>query len=135
MFNAGRHFAHEFQNKLKIFKWNSVQNEEKLVTSNLKLNTLNFMKEIMDECTHLGNFSVPFDTDLVIVVTASSDGYVPKDGFIPLTDIWKGAKVRILDCGHITAILFKMDQFRKAIIDSLEINASKYHFQSLNIHN
>ena len=28
--------------------------------------TLQFMRGIMDECTHLSNFSVPFDTSLII---------------------------------------------------------------------
>jgi len=91
------------------------------------------MKGIMDECTHLGNFSVPLDTGLVIIITASSDAYVPKDGLIPLTDIWKGAQLRILDCGHVTAILFKLDQFREAIIDSLKINAAKYYLEPLKV--
>lgn len=27
---------------------------------------LQFMRGIMDECTHLSNFSVPFDTSLII---------------------------------------------------------------------
>lgn len=33
-----------------------------------------FMRGIMDECTHLGNFSIPVDPSLVIIVAAKNDG-------------------------------------------------------------
>lgn len=34
---------------------------------------LQFMRGIMDECTHLSNFSVPYDTSLIIGMSYSND--------------------------------------------------------------
>jgi len=73
---------------------------------------LHFMRGVMDECTHLGNFSRPVDTSLVIVVVAKSDAYVPRDHVLSITDLWPGAEVRYIDAGHIAAYLFKQNVFR-----------------------
>jgi len=73
---------------------------------------LHFMRGVMDECTHLGNFSRPVDTSLVIVVVAKSDAYVPRDRVLSITDLWPGAEVRYVDTGHIGAYLFKQSVFR-----------------------
>lgn len=35
---------------------------------------LQFMRGVMDECTHLGNFSIPVDPSLIIIVAAKNDG-------------------------------------------------------------
>ena len=110
------------------------EEKEQREKSNLrrKADTINFMRGIMDECTHLGNFSRPIDPSLAFIVTASRDGYVPQVGSIPLTDLWKGCTHRnIPDHGHVSAILFKADVFRKAIIDSFDMNCKKYHGVSL----
>lgn len=66
---------------------------------------LQFMRGVMDECTHLKNFSVPHDTSLIIVVCAKDDAYVPRDGCSNLADLWPGAEVRYLDAGHVSAYL------------------------------
>lgn len=71
-----------------------------------------FMHGIMDECTNLQNFSVPVDTSLIIAVCARNDAYVPREGCADLTDIWRGAEVRILDAGHISAYLLHKHSFR-----------------------
>ncbi|XP_067122768.1 protein ABHD18 [Centruroides vittatus] len=92
----------------------------------LKQETLNFMRGIMDECTHLGNFTIPVDPTLTIVVAAQRDGYVLRQGIKSLSDLWSGCEVRYLDCGHIEAFLFNQGVFRKAIIDALERTAEKY---------
>lgn len=85
-----------------------------------------------DECTHLGNFSRPVDPELAFVVTASHDGYVPLIGSIPVTELWRGCTHRnIPDHGHVSAILFKADVFRKAIADSFDFNCRRYHNCSL----
>jgi hypothetical protein len=55
--------------------------------------TLQFMRGMMDECTHLKNFSVPYDTSLIIAVCAKDDAYVPREGCSSLEDIWPGAEV------------------------------------------
>lgn len=75
------------------------------------VDVFNFMRGIMDECTHLGNFSKPVDSELSIVVAATKDGYVPKNG-LDMRELWPGSTVRFLDCGHIVAILFNLDVFR-----------------------
>lgn len=71
-----------------------------------------FMRGIMDECTHLRNFSIPVDTDLIIAVAAQADGYVPRDDCAHLADIWPGAEVRYLDAGHVSAFLLYQNMFR-----------------------
>lgn len=71
-----------------------------------------FMRGIMDECTHLHNFSVPVDTELIIAVAAQADGYVPRDDCADLADIWPGAEVRYLDAGHVSAFLLYQNMFR-----------------------
>ena len=35
---------------------------------------LQFMRGVMDECTHLANFSIPVDPSLAIIVAAQNDG-------------------------------------------------------------
>lgn len=40
---------------------------------------LQFMRGMMDECTHLKNFSVPYDTSLITAVCAKDDAYVPRE--------------------------------------------------------
>lgn len=78
------------------------------------------MRSIMDECTHLKNFSVPYDTSLVIAICAKRDAYVPTRGCSHLKDIWPGAEVRYVDCGHVGAYLLHQKIFRQAIIEAFE---------------
>ncbi|XP_008325909.1 protein ABHD18 isoform X2 [Cynoglossus semilaevis] len=74
--------------------------------------SIGFMKGVMDECTHMANFSVPVDTSLIIVVQAKEDAYVPRTGVLSLQEIWPGCEVRYLKGGHISAYLFKQRVFR-----------------------
>ncbi|KAJ4452114.1 hypothetical protein ANN_03631, partial [Periplaneta americana] len=85
-----------------------------------------FMHGIMDECTHLRNFTVPLDTSLIIAICARDDAYVPREGCADLTDIWPGAEVRFLDAGHVSAYLLHKHTFRAAIIESFERLKKKY---------
>lgn len=87
---------------------------------------LHFMRGVMDECTHLGNFSCPVDTSLVIVVAAKSDAYIPRDHVLSIEDLWPGAEVRFIETGHIAAYLFKQSVFRQAIIDAFKRQFCKY---------
>jgi len=80
---------------------------------------LHFMRGVMDECTHLGNFSCPVDTSLIIVVAAKSDAYVPRDRVLSLEDLWPGAEVRYIETGHIAAYLFKQSVFRSVLCQFL----------------
>ncbi|XP_017003513.2 protein ABHD18 [Drosophila takahashii] len=81
---------------------------------------LQFMRGMMDECTHLKNFSVPFDTSLIIAVCAKEDAYVPREGCSSLEDIWPGAEVRYLDAGHVSAYVLHQKLFRSCIIEAFE---------------
>ncbi|XP_060757141.1 protein ABHD18 isoform X2 [Neoarius graeffei] len=87
-----------------------------------------FMKGVMDECTHIANFSVPVDPSLIIIVQAKEDAYVPRSGVRSLKDVWPGCEVRYLNGGHITAYLFKQAMFRQAIYDAFERFVQKYPF-------
>ena len=66
----------------------------------------------MDECTHLGNFSIPVDPHLVIIVLAKHDAYMPRHSSMALHELWPGAEIREVDSGHIAAFLFKQKEFR-----------------------
>uniref|UniRef100_A0A3P9LYS5 Abhydrolase domain containing 18 n=1 Tax=Oryzias latipes TaxID=8090 RepID=A0A3P9LYS5_ORYLA len=92
----------------------------------LHVESIGFMKGVMDECTHMANFSVPVDTSLIIVVQAKEDAYVPRAGVLSLQEIWPGCEVRYLSGGHISAYLFKQNVFRQAIYDAFNRFCLKY---------
>nr|CAH7740148.1 unnamed protein product [Callosobruchus chinensis] len=77
-----------------------------------------FMRGMMDECTHLKNFSVPFDTSLIISICANADGYVPRVGISKIEDIWPGATVKYVECGHVGAYLWYRKMFIESIIEA-----------------
>ncbi|EDV97384.1 protein ABHD18 isoform X1 [Drosophila grimshawi] len=81
---------------------------------------LQFMRGMMDECTHLKNFSVPFDTSLIIAVCARDDAYVPREGCTSLEDIWPGAEIRYLDAGHVSAYILHQKLFRSCIKEAFD---------------
>ncbi|CAL8356821.1 unnamed protein product [Merluccius merluccius] len=92
----------------------------------LQWESLSFMKGVMDECTHMANFSVPVDPSLIIVVQAEEDAYIPRTGVLSLQQIWPGCEVRYLKGGHISAYLFKQNHFRQAIYDAFDRFLQKY---------
>jgi len=77
--------------------------------------TINFMRGLMDECTHLGNYSLPVDTDLIELVVAEHDAYQPRQGVVPLDQLWQGCETRIINEGHIRSYLLHQNMFRSAI--------------------
>ncbi|GBP39339.1 hypothetical protein EVAR_24320_1 [Eumeta japonica] len=87
---------------------------------------LQFMRGIMDECTHLSNFSVPYDTSLIIAVCAKHDAYVPREDVGALEEIWPGAEVRYVDAGHVSAYLLHQSLFRSCIIEAFERSKKKW---------
>uniref|UniRef100_A0A2A4JX07 Protein ABHD18 n=1 Tax=Heliothis virescens TaxID=7102 RepID=A0A2A4JX07_HELVI len=89
--------------------------------------TLQFMRGIMDECTHLSNFSVPFDTSLIIAVCAKHDAYVPREDVGTLEEIWPGAEVRYVDAGHVSAYILHQSLFRACIIEAFERSKKRWH--------
>ncbi|XP_073843144.1 protein ABHD18 [Musca autumnalis] len=90
---------------------------------------LQFMRGMMDECTHLKNFSVPKETSLIIAVCAKDDAYVPRDGCTSLEEIWPGAEIRYLDAGHVSAYVLHQKLFRSCIIEAFE-RAKKIHMDN-----
>ena len=82
------------------------------ISSSLEKDCKLFMRGVMDECTHLGNFSTPVDPKLIIIVTAHHDSYIPRHDVLPLDKLWPGSEVRYLDTGHIMAFLNNHDKFR-----------------------
>ncbi|XP_068239380.1 protein ABHD18 isoform X2 [Palaemon carinicauda] len=104
------------------------------VKDTLTWEAVQFMRGVMDECTHLGNFSVPVDPSLIIIVAAKKDGYMPRDGIIPLTELWPGCEMRTLETGHITAYLFNHQVFRQSIRDSFQRVIDKYYTSDISAH-
>ena len=88
--------------------------------------SLQFMRGVMDECTHLKNFSVPLDTELIISICAKDDGYIPREDCTSLEEIWPGAEVRYLDAGHVSAYVLHQKMFRSAIIEAFARYRRKY---------
>lgn len=93
-----------------------------------------FMRGLMDECTHLKNFSVPVDTSLIISLCAKSDAYVPREGCSKIDDVWPGASVKYLNCGHVSAYIKYLDVFRYILYDNYFIIFFKFlfYFQKFN---
>lgn len=87
---------------------------------------LQFMRGVMDECTHLKNFSVPYDTSLIIAVCAKDDAYIPREGCSSLEEIWPGAEVRYLDAGHVSAYVLHQKLFRSCIVEAFERARKKW---------
>lgn len=85
-----------------------------------------FMRGLMDECTHLGNYSIPVDTELIEMVAAEYDAYQPRRGVTPLNQLWPGSKIRYVKKGHVSSYLFNQSAFRQAIYDSLDRYVAKY---------
>lgn len=56
----------------------------------VKMEIVEFMHVLMDECTHLVNYDVPVDTNLINVVAAKDDAYVLRDGVNSIESIWPG---------------------------------------------
>ncbi|XP_067153807.1 protein ABHD18 isoform X2 [Apteryx mantelli] len=99
---------------------------ERRKSDTLQRESLRFMKGVMDECTHVANFSVPVDPSLIIVVQAKEDAYIPRTGVRSLQEIWPGCEIRYLDGGHVSAYLFKQGLFRQAIYDAFDRFLQKY---------
>lgn len=85
-----------------------------------------FMRGLMDECTHLGNYSTPLDTELIEIVAAKFDAYQPRRGVQPLHHLWSGSNIRYIENGHVSSYLFHQDVFRQAIYDSFAKFSDKY---------
>ncbi|XP_014253602.1 protein ABHD18 [Cimex lectularius] len=114
------------KNLIQSFSSRISSSKQDVPVPNQQLEVIHFMKGIMDECTHIANFSKPVDTSLIIIVCARDDGYVPREGVTNITDIWPGAEVRYLEAGHVSAFILHQKVFREAIIDAFERCRTKY---------
>nr|CAG4649445.1 EOG090X08BF [Scapholeberis mucronata] len=79
-----------------------------------------FMRGIMDEFTHIANYSRPVDSSCIVIVTASDDAYVPREGCADLSQLWPGSEIRYVPTGHVAAYLLHHRLFRKAVKDAFD---------------
>jgi len=101
----------------KVFSQQSRQHSE----------ALQFMRGIMDEFTHMKNYDVPVDPELIIIVAAEHDAYMPRDGITALPEIWPGSKLRFIkNTGHVASYIFHQSVFRQAIYDAVDLYRHKY---------
>ncbi|KAH7954935.1 hypothetical protein HPB49_023028 [Dermacentor silvarum] len=70
-FKAGQKFARDFSHSMESY--NDVSLALQSSPDVRPAEALNFMRGIMDECTHLENFSRPVDPSLAVCVTATRD--------------------------------------------------------------
>ncbi|XP_061164774.1 protein ABHD18-like [Saccostrea echinata] len=81
---------------------------------------LDFMWEVMEEFTHLGNYSSPVDTSIILSLVAESDAYIPRDNVMTHQDLWPGSKVKVIPGGHVSSVVSSRHLFRQAIVECLE---------------
>lgn len=76
---------------------------------------------IMDEFTHIANYSRPVDCSSVIVVAAEADAYVPREVKTEQDDLatlWPGTEIRYVPTGHVAAYLLHHSNFRYKYLKS-----------------
>ena len=79
---------------------------------NVHRGTFEFMRRLMDECTHLANYSPPIDTSLIVVPVGAHDLYYPRDHVMDLRRIWPHCEVRMLDTSHVKGYISHLDDFK-----------------------
>ncbi|CAD5119351.1 DgyrCDS7968 [Dimorphilus gyrociliatus] len=129
-FNFGRHFAKTFPSIIENSASPVAKNNQSSDLKHSQSVARDFMIGVMDECTHLANFSIPIDPELIIIVAATDDAYVPRRSVLGLDELWPGVEVRYVNSGHIGAFLFKQSVFRQAIVDSFQKQVIKYYEKS-----
>nr|CAG4640972.1 EOG090X08BF [Eulimnadia texana] len=85
---------------------------KKLEKVHAKQEAIQFMRGIMDEFTHVANYSKPVDCSSIIIVTAKDDAYVPREGAGDLSQIWPGSEIRYVQTGHVGAYVLYHTMFR-----------------------
>jgi len=81
-----------------------------------------FMRLLMDEFTHLKNYSIPPEQNILnsLFIVGKQDGYVLRDGITNMSDLWTGCDVRYINHGHISAFVFNQSSFNKALHEMLQ---------------
>ncbi|XP_046453039.1 protein ABHD18-like [Daphnia pulex] len=88
---------------------------------------MEFMRGIMDEFTHIANYSRPVDSSCIVIVTANDDAYVPREGCTDLRQLWPGAEVRYVSSGHVAAYVLHHQMFRRAVKDAFDKIIAKHY--------
>lgn len=109
-YNQNQKYSTAFLKAISVAKYSMIISN--IINNPKPLEAILFMQAIMDECTHLKNFSVPFDTSLAMVIAAQHDAYIPKDGLSDFDEVWPGTTVKHLDAGHVGAYLYYLKLFR-----------------------
>ena len=93
-----------------------------------KVTAGHFMRCLMDECTHMANYSAPLDTELVDIVTAEYDAYQPRGAaeVRSLESCYPGCRVTAIPEGHVRAYLLYQHVFRQAVYRVIDKMVSKY---------
>ena len=88
---------------------------------------MEFMRGIMDEFTHIANYSQPVDSSCIVIVTANDDAYVPREGCTDLRQLWPGSEVRYVSTGHVAAYVLHHQMFRRAVKDAFDKIIAKHY--------
>lgn len=86
--------------------------DKMLEKAGAKQQAIHFMRGIMDEFTHLANYSTPVEGCSIVVVTASDDAYVPREGSTDLSSLWPQSEIRYIPTGHVGAYVLHHKMFR-----------------------
>nr|CAG4637122.1 EOG090X08BF [Ceriodaphnia reticulata] len=86
-----------------------------------------FMRGIMDEFTHIANYSRPVDSSCIVIVTASDDAYVPREGCTDLRQLWPDSEIRYVPTGHVAAYVLHHQLFRQAVKDAFDRLIAKHY--------
>ncbi|CAH8495814.1 unnamed protein product [Schistosoma turkestanicum] len=92
-----------------------------------------FLRDLLDYFTHLGNFSPVVDSRLVLSVAAEYDAYVPRGSVCSLEKVYPNGEIRVLPhSGHVGAYVKNSlwtNDFRTAISDCLNLQVHLYHHE------
>ncbi|CAH1777017.1 unnamed protein product [Owenia fusiformis] len=113
--------------KLKDLKVPFSRHKYKPSNEILHQDVLNLFMDLMDDCTHMGNYPKPVDPELIILLAAKYDEYVPRNSTIRLDELWNGCEVREMETGHVIGFLRHQEEYRRAILDAFNIQLKKYY--------
>ena len=107
--------------------WPLVRSPEQYPDPGPAIPAAHYMRCLMDECTHIANYSAPVDTALVELVTAQYDAYQPSGGPVtPLAALYPGCGATTIPEGHIRSYLLYQSVFRQAIYRVIDRMVHKY---------
>lgn len=152
-FDAGRHFAQSYTRHMsnvtegplkprslthvkdvtsqwpelsQIFRVGQLKQLKGAERAQARQQAIQFMRGIMDEFTHIANYSRPVDCSTIVIVAARDDAYVPRGGTTNLSQLWPESELRYVKTGHIGAYLLHHSIFRQAVKDAFDKLISKH---------